>query len=67
MARNSTKYVPYKDLKKLCGDLKAVYSAPGEDAGRTAPDDFGKIRNGKYPVIRQSWEKHRNDLEFIPK
>jgi transposase-like protein len=66
MVRNSTKYVSYKDLKRLCADLKAVYSAPGEEAGRAALDDFGKIRDGKYPMIRQSWENHWNDLsEFF--
>jgi transposase-like protein len=36
MVRNSTKFVSYKDLKKLCADLKAVYSAPSEQAGRDA-------------------------------
>jgi transposase-like protein len=66
MVRNSAKYVSYKDLKKLCADLKAVYSAPGEEAGRTALDDFGKIWNGKYPMIQRSWEKHWNGLgEFF--
>jgi transposase-like protein len=36
MVRNSTKYVSYKDLKKLCADLKAVYVAAGEGAAREA-------------------------------
>ncbi|GHV22699.1 hypothetical protein FACS189494_09870 [Spirochaetia bacterium] len=66
MVRNSTKFVSYKDLKKLCADLKAVYSAPGEEAGRAALDEFGRIWNNKYPVIQQSWENHWNDLsEFF--
>ncbi|MDR0552092.1 MAG: transposase [Spirochaetaceae bacterium] len=40
MVRNSTKFVSYKDLKKVCADLKAVYTAPDEDAGRAAPLGF---------------------------
>jgi transposase-like protein len=36
MARNSTRFVSYKGLKKICADLKAVYAAPAEDAGRDA-------------------------------
>ena len=36
MVRNSTKFVSYKDLKKLCADLRAVYSAHTEEAGLTA-------------------------------
>jgi transposase-like protein len=66
MVRNSTKYVSYKDLKKVCADLKGIYTAPGEEAGRAALGDFGKIRNGKYPVILRSWEKYWDDLsEFF--
>ncbi|GMO40738.1 MAG: hypothetical protein Ta2B_20550 [Termitinemataceae bacterium] len=30
MVRNSTKFVSYKGIKKLCADLKAVYSTPSE-------------------------------------
>jgi transposase-like protein len=66
MVRNSTKFVSYKDLKKVCADLKAVYSANTEEAGRTALEDFGKTWNGKYPMIYRSWENHWADLsEFF--
>jgi transposase-like protein len=66
MVRNSTKYVSYKDLKKVCADLKAVYSASTEDVARGALEDFGKMWNGKYPMIYQSWERHWDDLsEFF--
>jgi transposase-like protein len=40
MVRNSTKFVSYKDLKKLCADLKAVYSANSEEAGRDALEEM---------------------------
>jgi transposase-like protein len=66
MVRNSTKFVSYKDLKKVCADLKAVYSANTEAAGRDALEDFGKIWNEKYPVIYKSWDSHWDDLsEFF--
>ena len=66
MIRNSTKFVSYKDLKKVCADLKAIYSANTEEAGREALEDFGKTWNGKYPMIYQSWERHWDDLsEFF--
>jgi transposase-like protein len=66
MVRNSTKFVSYKDLKRLCGDLKAVYSAASEDAGRDALETFGAIWNSKYPMIYQSWKNHWSDLsEFF--
>jgi transposase-like protein len=66
MVRNSTKFVSYKDLKKLCADLKAVYSAASEEAGLDALEDFGKKWNDKYPMIYQSWQNHWADLsEFF--
>jgi transposase-like protein len=66
MVRNSTRFVSWKDLKKLCADLKAVYSANTEEAGLDALEDFGKKWNGKYPMIYQSWQRHWNDLsEFF--
>jgi transposase-like protein len=33
MIRNSTRFVSYKDLRKVCVDLKTVYSANSEKAG----------------------------------
>jgi len=66
MVRNSTKFVSYKDLKKVCADLKAVYSANSEEAGHDALEEFGKTWNGKYPMIYQSWLRHWEDLsEFF--
>jgi len=66
MVRNSTKFVSYKDLRKLCADLKTIYSANSEEAGRSALEDFGKEWNGKYPMIYQSWQQHWDDLsEFF--
>jgi transposase-like protein len=66
MVRNSARFVSYKDLKKLCADLKAVYSAPSEESGRLALEAFGEIWNKKYPMIYQSWDSRWDDLcEFF--
>jgi transposase-like protein len=66
MVRNSTKFVSYKDLKKVCADLKAVYSAASEGAGRDALEEFGKTWDAKYPMIYKSWAHHWDDLnEFF--
>jgi transposase-like protein len=42
MVRNSTKYVSYKDLKKVCAGLKEIYGASDEGAAREALETFGK-------------------------
>jgi len=66
MIRNSTKFVSWKDLKKVCSDLKAVYSAATEESGRSALEDFGKTWDGKYPMIYKSWDHHWENLsEFF--
>jgi transposase-like protein len=66
MIRNSTKFVSYKDLKKLCADLKTVYSANSENAARDALEEFGKKWNDKYPMIYKSWDHHWENLsEFF--
>jgi len=66
MVRNSTKFVSWKDLKKVCADLKAIYSAATEESGRAALEDFGKTWDGKYPMIYKSWDQHWENLcEFF--
>ena len=65
-SRNSTKFVWYKDLKKVCADLKAIYSANTEAAGRAALEDFGKTWDAKYPMVYKSWDHHWENLsEFF--
>jgi transposase-like protein len=66
MVRNSAKSVSYKDLKNLYADLKVVYTAPTEEAGRNALEAFGSIWNDKYPMIYQAWDHRWQDLcEFF--
>jgi len=66
MVRNSTKFVSYKDLRKVCADLKKIYTAPTEEGGRAALEEFGETWNSKYPMIYQSWERHWDNLcEFF--
>jgi transposase-like protein len=66
MVRNSTRFISYKDLKKVCADLKAIYSANTEAAARDALEEFGKKWDDKYPMIYKSWDQHWDDLnEFF--
>jgi transposase-like protein len=66
MIRTSTKYVSYKDLKSICADLKAIYTAATEKTGREALEEFGTTRNSRYPMIYRSWLTDREDLnEFF--
>ena len=66
MVRSSTKFVSYKDLKQVCADLRAIYTAATEEGGRAALEDFGTAWNARYPMIYQSWDTNWDDLaEFF--
>ena len=60
--RNSTKYVSYKDLKKLMADLKTVYAAPDEQTALSNLEDFGEKWDAKYPKISKSWNERWPNL-----
>jgi len=55
MARNSARFASYKDLKKARTDLKAIYFAATEEAGRAALAGFSEKRDSKYPAIFWCW------------
>lgn len=54
--RNSTKFVSYKDLKKLMADLKRVYAAPTEESALKELELFKDDWDSKYPKIYKSWK-----------
>lgn len=60
--RNSSKYVSYKDMKKLMADLKAVYAASDEQAALSALDEFEAAWKKKYPKIASSWRENWANL-----
>jgi transposase-like protein len=53
--RNSTRYVPYKDIKAVIKTLKEVYEAPTKEQAEKGlallEDQWGK----KYPAMVKSW------------
>jgi transposase-like protein len=53
--RNSVKHVSYKDLKEVCGDLKAIYTAPTAEAGMLNLEAFADKWDRKYEYISRSW------------
>lgn len=60
--RNSTKYVPYKDIKAVMADLKKVYGAPTLDAAEYALEEFREKWGKKYPQILKSWDANWAEL-----
>ncbi len=64
MARNSVKYVSYKDLKAVTADLKRIYTANSEEIGYLELKSFAAKWDNKYPVISDIWQ--RNWSGIIP-
>ena len=53
--RNTLKYVADKDRKAFANDLKTIYNAPSEQAGREALDDVTEKWEEKYPRAMKRW------------
>ncbi|MGB4587903.1 MAG: IS256 family transposase [Clostridiaceae bacterium] len=54
--RNSAKFVPYKDRKAVCADLKKIYGAVNLDDAEYAKEEFREKWDKKYPSIMRSWD-----------
>ena len=53
--RNTLKYVADKDRKAFANDLKTIYNAPSEQAGREALDEVTEKWKEKYPRAMKRW------------
>lgn len=60
--RNSTRFVSYKDIKKVTADLKPIYKAVTEEAALLELDRFEETWGNKYPLIIKSWRQHWDEL-----
>jgi len=62
MIRTTTRFVGDKDLKKVCSDLRKIYTAANRQQAETALEAFGEKWDGKYKEIRPKWEKNWEEL-----
>jgi putative transposase len=60
--RYCTRFVSFKDRKKLCDDMKKIYKADNEDQALIALDELGKKWDIKYPYISKSWRENWAEL-----
>jgi len=65
MARNSVKYVPWKDYKAVTADLKRIYQSATEEEALAALDDFAERWDNQYPQISKSWRVHWHNLNTL--
>jgi|JI7StandDraft_1071085.scaffolds.fasta_scaffold71419_1 putative transposase len=62
MIRSSTRFVSDKDIKKLCADLRKVYTAANREQALIALAAFGESWDLKYKEVRQKWEENWEEL-----
>jgi len=63
--RNSCKFVPCKDRKAVCADLKKIYGAVNLDDAECAKEEFREKWDRTYPNILRSWDKNWVELTFF--
>jgi len=57
MIRTSVRYVPWKERRKVCADLRQIYTAADEDAALVALRDFHDAWGKRFPMIVPAWER----------
>jgi putative transposase len=59
--RHTVMFIPHKDREVFCKDLQRVYTAPSEEAGRSALQEVGD-RWSQYRAYLKNWENRWEDL-----
>lgn len=62
MIRSSTRFVSQKDIKKVCVDLRKIYTASDRQQAAIALEAFGIHWDNKYKEIRPKWEANWQEL-----
>ena len=62
MIRNSVRFVSDKDIKKVCADLRLIYTATDLAGAEIALLAFKEKWDKKYPSISKKWEANWADL-----
>ena len=64
--RSSTRYVSYKDIKKVIADLKKIYTAVTLDETEENLRRFSDTWRRQYPSCVKSWEVLSTFFEYPP-
>jgi len=64
MVRSSVRYVPWKERRAVCADLRLVYTAETVEAAEAALDAFEAKWGKRFPMVATAWR--RRWAEVIP-
>jgi putative transposase len=62
MVRSSTRFVPWKDRRAVCADLRTVYSAENAEAAEQALDAFEAKWGKRFPMIAAAWRRRWDEV-----
>ena len=61
LIRSSTRYVSYKDLKPVCADLRAVYTAANADEAVRALSQVEEKWGARYAHVTRAWRTRMDE------
>jgi putative transposase len=62
MVRASTRFVPWAERKRVCADLREIYTADSADAAAAALDRFETIWGPRFPMIAPTWRRRWDEV-----
>jgi putative transposase len=57
MVRSSVRFVPWKERKAVCADLRAIYTADSEEAAEAELSRFEEVWGERFPMIGPAWRR----------
>lgn len=62
MIRASTRFVPWKERRAICQDLKPIYTAIDEEAASAALTSFEAKWGARFPMIGRAWRSRWDEV-----
>jgi len=62
MVRSSTRFVPWKERKAVCTDLRTIYTAETVGAAELALDSFESTWGKRCPMIVPAWRRRWDEV-----
>jgi putative transposase len=60
--RSSTRFVPWKERKAVCVDLRAIYTAATVEDALVALDRFESLWGQRYPMVVTAWRSRWDEI-----
>ncbi len=66
MIRSSTRFVPWKERRRACAELRKIYTAANKEDATRALGDFEKQCGARYPMIAPAWRARWGGDHALP-